>query len=579
MPTEFRLPDCLLIAYARIFPTINFSNVHFFEGLPWYVPGNRDGFTLPDALSASDVNVYIQNGHYKPCSSIPGEAEETFLLIAHELVHALQIQDSFAGGLGLFHPFVAGYIACTLANGSFSGEPSNPFENEAYSYANGVAPSGQLRACIEPGGVDPRPLILPCDCSSIPWLTPVVGFIDDLFARCPGIEKRTAATGLGSCISKTGGLNGALIGAGIGALIGFAFGGPFGALIGAAAGALLGYFWGFTSSILGILASAVLSVLGAISEFVENVVNAIEDFFSGDGVGGISLIFSQDGGATFANKLTFERTSEQPTLTVDSTHLYLGWTGTDNRLNAFVAPDQIKNTFDESNEDSGPALSVGFGQVFIVWQDDDNHLHVLTSPPAPNISFQNRQNLGESLGGDVTPGLAFGQGRMYLAFIDDDEQIHIRSSVDGVTWTPSIRANEKSGTDGTPALAFGNGRLYLAWAGTDDENHVNVKAFSPLPDGSLQQVSKNTLPHRSSDDAGPALAFGQVNGQNRLFLAWTDDNARVNFSFSDDANAQAFSTPIILGNSSDNAGPALAFGTGAAFGASGLVSVAWVDKG
>jgi hypothetical protein len=304
MPSEFRLPDCLMIAYKRIFPTINFSNVHFFEGLPWYVPGSRDGFTLPDALSTSDVNVYIQHGHYNPCSSHPADAEETFLLIAHELVHALQIQDSFAGGLGLFHPFVSGYISCTLATGSFSGERTNPFEDEAYSYANAVSPLGQLRACIAAHTVDSRPLILPCDCSSIPWLTPVSSFVNDLLARCPGIEKREANAGIGSCITETGGLSGALIGAGIGAAIGFFFGGPLGALIGAVAGALLGYFWGFTASVIGVIGSLVLGILGAISDFVEGFINAIEDFFSGDGVGGISMVFSQDGGASFGNKLT-----------------------------------------------------------------------------------------------------------------------------------------------------------------------------------------------------------------------------------------------------------------------------------
>jgi uncharacterized membrane protein len=119
--------------------------------------------------------------------------------------------------------------------------------------------------------VDSRPLILPCDCSSIPWLTPVSSFVNDLLARCPGIEKREAKAGIGSCISETGGLSGALIGAGIGAAIGFLFGGPLGALIGAAAGALLGYFWGFTSSVIGVIGGLVVGILGAISDFVEGL--------------------------------------------------------------------------------------------------------------------------------------------------------------------------------------------------------------------------------------------------------------------------------------------------------------------
>jgi hypothetical protein len=121
--------------------------------------------------------------------------------------------------------------------------------------------------------------------------------------------------------------------------------------------------------------------------------------------------------------------------------------------------------------------------------------------------------------------------------------------------------------DGTPAIAFGNGRLYVAWT-DDDDNNIHVKSFVPQPGGALLAGSNVKLNEHSSDDAGPALAF--ANG--RLFLAWTDDNQHVQFSFSDDANAGVWQPRQQLGDSSDNAGPAVAF-VGA-----GALAVAWIEK-
>jgi hypothetical protein len=141
---------------------------------------------------------------------------------------------------------------------------------------------------------------------------------------------------------------------------------------------------------------------------------------------------------------------------------------------------------------------------------------------------------------------------------------------------------ETSPDDGTPAIAFGNGRFYLAWTGDNDENNLFIKSFTLDPNGNPTVLSPTTmLAQKSSDDAGPALAFASGGGLNRLFLAWTDDNQLLRVMFSDNQDASVWSNSQVLGHSSDNAGPALSFGT--SFGPMGLppkalVCVAWIDK-
>jgi hypothetical protein len=226
MPSAIRLPASLLSAYQNLFPTLNFGNIHFYLGLPWFVPKGKGGFTLPDALSASEVTIYLRPDCYDSNSA------ETFLLIAHELVHAQQIQD-MAFGVGLAHPFVASYLGCALANGDFSGSRRNLYEAEAYAYANG--PHATLR-------------------------------------QFPGTVKGAADTGTAACLTKTAGAIGSttasVIGALEGGLIGWCTAGPMGAPAGAAGGGavglVLGHFWGITSFLIGVLISVVLGLAGAI---------------------------------------------------------------------------------------------------------------------------------------------------------------------------------------------------------------------------------------------------------------------------------------------------------------------------
>jgi hypothetical protein len=550
-------------AYNFIFPTLDFSRISFYKDFPFLMDHGQEGMTLPDPGGISGINIYLKNGIDDPCS------EDTFLTIAHELIHALQIENQ-ASIFGLLNGFIIKYVTCSWA--SFSSGRDNALEREAYDFANGTSPPGQLRKCIEQ-----PPSILPCDCSAIPWPGINPSFTAELIKRCPDIQKREASTTGNSCIGTIGGWKGILGTALLGAAIGAIFG-PWGALIGFGIGLLVGFFRGFTGLIFGYLVALVGGLIVGIVSLISDLISTIGGWFTGGGgVGNISLIFSSDNGVTFptANKVTFESSSEPPALTAMLNSLFVGWVGTDNRLNVWALPNSAqKATFEHSNDDAGPGLAFALGQVIIVWQDDDNHEHLMfAQPPGASLNFGNKVDMHDTLGGSAAPALTLGKDSanmdlLYLSWIDeDDSKIYVRTSYDGVVWSERIYLNETSMDDGTPAVAFGNGRLYVAWT-DDDDNNVHVKAFVPQPGGVLMAASNVKLNEHSSNDAGPALAF--ANG--RLFLAWTDDNQHVQFQFTDDANAVAWQDKQQLGNSSDNAGPAVTFVP------PGAVCVGWIDK-
>ncbi len=89
MPTAISLPSCLMDCYKVLYPKLDFSRVAFYSGLPSFVSlGEPDGFTMASGAASPDIRMYIKD--YEPCGKDP-LGKETFLLIAHELVHVVQI--------------------------------------------------------------------------------------------------------------------------------------------------------------------------------------------------------------------------------------------------------------------------------------------------------------------------------------------------------------------------------------------------------------------------------------------------------------------------------------------------------
>jgi hypothetical protein len=120
-----------------IFPTLDFSRIGFYLGIPRGVSG-ASGFTMSSGGPGRDIRIYLKS--FDPCS------RETFLLVAHELVHALQIQGMVGGGR-IPGSWVTYYTTHAIGRG---GGVTNALEHEAYTFTNGArgAGSGELRKYV-----------------------------------------------------------------------------------------------------------------------------------------------------------------------------------------------------------------------------------------------------------------------------------------------------------------------------------------------------------------------------------------------------------------------------------------------
>lgn len=164
-------------AYSVLFPTLDFSRVHFHEDPPL---GSPAGLTLTSLYD--DIDVYIKK--YDPCS------ESTFFTFAHELVHALQAQENSVFG-GKFNGWIMSYMLCLFNTFSADDKGGNGFENEAYAYER------QLTAFIRA-----HPGMLPCACEKALFVGPSpVDWGTEIKRLGPELIK-SETTGGGDCASR-----------------------------------------------------------------------------------------------------------------------------------------------------------------------------------------------------------------------------------------------------------------------------------------------------------------------------------------------------------------------------------------
>jgi hypothetical protein len=225
-------------------------------------------------------------------------------------------------------------------------------------------------------------------------------------------------------------------------------------------GGLLGSTWAVVmAAVVGLNVAILYAIVDTIVSLVQALVNAIVRWFTGGGNGSLNLLFSSDDGLTFDHKVTFEQSAHPMALALSAQQLFVGWTGTDNAVNVWVAPSGAKTTFEQST-DCGPALAHDGTCLLVAWQGTDNRLNLLASTDGK--TFGNKVTLPETSPGNATPGLAFGGGWFYLAWIGTDSRLNFLASQDGLTWDHKLTLNETSGNDGTAALAYGAGSVYLS---------------------------------------------------------------------------------------------------------------------
>jgi hypothetical protein len=573
MRTPIELPSCLLDAYRRLFPTLDFGEIEFFlddelEG------GVAAGKTY---VSPGRTVIRILPSEYRPCSN------GTFLLLAHELVHALQGKTA-----GVWWSHTAGWT-CRFLHGQYGDTPQTEFnclETEAKRYEGRlVAAFGSAAPCR----CDPSPAAWG-QSAFLPLPDPAFApaAFDAAVARHPDIVMRAAGCPATRCLK--GSLLQKVYGAGV--------------MVVAAALSFGSYFWGvgqaaeagtvvgavitglgagaFASSVGASVGAILLSVItGAlIGAFVLGFVGALVDwllnlFGGGPSGGSLNIMFSTDQGQTFGNKVTFERSRQQPALafTTAPDRLYVGWTGTDGQVNVFVAPDKAKAAFEKSGP-CGPALATGAGKVFLGWKGTDQHPNALFS--SGGTAFRGKFVSGGDGPSQGNVGVTFGRGMVYLSWIGPDNRIrlvHLRDA-DPLTEVPCPmhQLAMLTGHQGTPALAFTGDRLLVAWSGFDPPHKLHLMELEVAPDGTVpeQPQSASILHDWTNDTTGPALAYDAM--LQRLYLAFTgaDDSLWV---ISSTDGGRTFPRRLRVfdpGGSRHDTGPALAVHP------DGTVAVAWI---
>jgi hypothetical protein len=557
MAERIQLPSCLLSAYETIFPTLDFSRIEFWldPDMPVEDPLDPHGVT---SYRLFRTTITIPPAHYLPC------ATGTFQLIAHELVHALQRQTQ-----GVFRHRLASTM-CWLLHGrdmqaAYSG---NCVEKEAYDFG---------RQCeMIPSGSGP------CQCRNAPHSLlvgnpePNPSYPTTLALLPTPLVKREAGCSPYHCFGSR------LVGSTLGSLViaatsviltaGLFYNEGTMAAAGTILGAIAGAAGALAASIVvgsalatGVIGIIVGTFVGAfLGGFVGALASWIAGLFGGSPRGGsLNLVFSTDRGVTFDRKVTFERSRQQPTLALRGApdQLFLGWTGTDDQVNVFVAPDKSKTVLERS-QPCGPALAFGDGKLFLAWKGEDGH-------PNCKWSIDGRGFTGHFWSGGDGPresnvSAAYGRGMVYLAWVGSDNFIRLIQlrPTDPLTEVPNPvhMLSVRTGHQCTPALTFGDGRLFLAWSNLEPRHFLHVMRVPVDPSGHLVPFDQGghtvRLNDWTTDLTGPALAYSQAD--RRLYLAFTGEDNRLYVATSADGGL-AFSTRRIGEEISRNdAGPAIA---------------------
>ncbi len=298
MATEVSLPYCFLECYQYLYPKIDFTKIHFYDGIPdpfgW---GSEAAITLTWGYG-SDIHIYTKEGTWLPCDQ-SGPGYSLFLTLAHELVHVLQI-------MNLPYPseWLPRYVWRFMGSGGKS-DCNNNLEREAYYHANGCPDGsrpGDIESCTSKWAGNHSP----CTCSGsepevMAWtMFGKETFLDKLKTECgPSLvlEKSHAFTStniitvivsgffsvFGAPTSSSagfwGGVSGATIGAVVGGFLGAAFG-PLGIIVGALVGALVGWVIG---GLLGTLGNWFGGLFGGASNLL------MKEYVGPDGSGATNL--------------------------------------------------------------------------------------------------------------------------------------------------------------------------------------------------------------------------------------------------------------------------------------------------
>jgi hypothetical protein len=502
MPTPIALPSCLMDCCKVLFPKLDFSRISFFEGMPPGASGAK-GFTMSSGGPSPDIRIYLKT--YSPCS------EDTFLVIAHELVHAVQIQ-GMSGGGHIPGSWGAYYMSHYLGCGLRGADCDNELEKEAYDFSDGCNGGGKLRTFIDTQLAG----ALPCRCTKPAWPTPnsiggqqYAGALSSL-AMTESRVGRTWCSLLNFPLlliaggysvfgfSNTGGAWGSGLGVVAGGILGGILGsffGPVGAALGAALGAYLG----------GIIGGAI----GWLIDTVFSGPSARIWFTAFNGVSWVipDIPISQQG---------HTKTSKGPALAVHNNKLYTAYKSSDSNdlwYNVFADTagwlvQDLKITQGGHTQTSeAPALAEYNGSLYLAYKSSGtNDLWYNVFDGTSWLPQDIKISQGGHTMTNKGPALAAYDGKLYLAYKSGTTNELWYNVFDGASWLPQDIKISQGGhtlTSEGPALAVYNGKLYLAYkSASSDDLWYNVF------DGAnwLPQDLKITQGGHTQTSQAPALA-------------------------------------------------------------------------
>src|ERR1044071_4232646 len=559
------LPPCLLDGAKLLFPKLDFSRIYFY-----YQQGGTEP-TTSAYLTRTEITFVGSGATWADTS----EFKETFEILCHELVHALQKQGFWARIMG--H---AASWTCGLLHGSSKSDDGNCVEHEAYAYEQ------RLDKWMTDHNVTPCNFGSNFPAIAYPLRATVAAFADAVKTD-PSIVKRTAGCTPWSCLDP--GTFRWIIGNLISipafvwsiptAFVDGTFG-YIGAIGGGISGATAGAFAGIGVVVGPVIGGMIGLVPGAIiGALVGNVVHWLERLFGDEG-GGLNLMFSADRGLTFNSKIGFERSCEPMSLSfgLEVERLAIAYTGTDNRVDLITVPSKsplqpygTQIAFQESGKCGPAVINEGF-RLQVAWQGSDNHLNVNNTHDgvhfySPVTTFKHWITPD-----NASPAMCEVASTLIIAFIDTSLGIQLGINNNAGGWNTSIPLNEHADSETTVAITATQGNGFaIAWVGAEKRKRINILnlTFNPTIKA-VTRGAKYTLVERSN--AGPALAVCENPGQHDgpfLYLAWTGFGQAINFMRSRDFG-KTWEAKQSFEQSRPDCGPALAVHP-----ESGLICVGW----
>lgn len=576
------LPPCLLEGAKLLFPTLDFSRIYF------YYEQNAVSPSTITYLTRTEITLNGTSPDWPDTS----EFKETFIVICHELTHALQKQTLWKRIIKTTTSLSSG-----LLYGKGKSATLNCIEHEAYAYedkllewmrTNGVGSPCTFGASLPQIVFNQRgfnkafadalkrdPSIIKHsseDCS--PWsilgpgaIKVFFGVILNIFTAILAIPAAFSEGILGYIVGIVGGFSGGAIGASLGAGLGSTISGSIG----------LGLIGGIIGIIIG-------SIVGAL---VGNIIYWLGRMFGNEG-GAINLMFSNNCGLTFHSKVGFERTSEPISLsfgrkgtstdpTQSSDRLAIAYTGTDNQVNLITLPSSSpgqsygsKSSFEKS-ENCAPSVIHEGVRIRVVWQGTDNCLNTLTTHNGVLLTNKVTFSSWKSID-DASPSLCDMGGGSIITFIYKNLGIYLAAQSSGNSWNAPIALGEHADSETTVAITRTVGNNFaISWIGAEKLRRINILnlTFNPTTK-QIIRGPKYTLVERSNN--GPALAFGRNSEDNVsfLYLAWTGFGKSIDFMRSIDFG-QTWENKISFEKSRPDCGPALTVHE-----ESGLICIGWV---